>query len=177
MAYKDPDFAESMTSLGYVAGLWAALEYEINGSIWELANVAEDVGACLTFYVPSIGSRMRVYAALAHLRAVSPQVYGKINSFSSDAENTSRKRNRFVHDPYFITGEETVLRRLHVTADRKLDFSLKPAPVDAINALYEEIDKLMSRFRALHAEVIDTSPSFPREQFVQSRKDLHHRRS
>lgn len=176
MATRDPDFAKHMEALGYVAGMWASLEFVVNSRIWELANVAEDAGACMTAFIPSIGTRMRVYAALAHLRNIPAELYGEINSFSAKAEGLSRERNRVVHDPYAMHSDEPDVRRIRITADRKLDFTLKAVTVAEMNKLYDKIANASDTFVAIHDRVVAASPTFSRTQFLQSKQNLSRRR-
>src|SRR3954467_10829696 len=64
----DESFNEHMIALGRVAAMWADFEFLINESIWELANVERQVGACITAQLIGPAPRFRTLIALAHLR-------------------------------------------------------------------------------------------------------------
>ena len=62
---QDERFHDHMKRIGFVAAMWAAFELEINRGIWELTNVSQSSGACVTAHIGSIAARLRAYIALA----------------------------------------------------------------------------------------------------------------
>ena len=47
---------------------WSMLEFDIDAFIWELADVIQPLGACITSQLISIGARIRVLRALVETR-------------------------------------------------------------------------------------------------------------
>jgi hypothetical protein len=54
-------------AIGKVVDAWATLEFFINKSIWELMNVEQKTGACVTAQIGSIQQRMKALTSLIAL--------------------------------------------------------------------------------------------------------------
>jgi hypothetical protein len=160
--------AEYYTAIGRVAAAWAHLELIINHSIWELANVEQRIGACITAQIISPGARFRTLVALVAERGGSQEAIKSLNSFSSEVDARARERNRIVHDPSFVTGDTGVFHQLQITADRKLEFDFKPLTLDHIQSTEKKIIKLISRYVALIEGILAGLPHFSRQQFRRS---------
>jgi hypothetical protein len=161
----DPAAAEHMRALGYVVATWATLEFEINKAIWELSNVAQHVGACVTAQIVPIVPRLRSYAALADLRKTPKAILAEINQFSTKADGLARRRARFVHDTWTVKEDTGEINRLHITADKKLEFGFKPVDLTEMTKLYNDISREFANFQELHKRVLASAPPFDRTQF------------
>lgn len=109
-------------AIGRVAAGWAFFEAIVNHAIWELANVEQHVGACITAQIISPIARFRALVALLKLRGADQSTIATINSLSSKANRVSRQRNRLVHDPSTVNARTGVFDQLRITADRTLEF-------------------------------------------------------
>jgi hypothetical protein len=74
-----PEFADCIAK---VAANWSALEYMINATIWELAEVRPALGACLTAQIATIPGRLAALLALMKLRGISTRLLKRVNKFA-----------------------------------------------------------------------------------------------
>jgi hypothetical protein len=65
-----------------VAANWSALEYMINGTIWELTDVRPSLGACLTAQIATVQGRLAALIAVMKLRRVDAKLLKKVNKFA-----------------------------------------------------------------------------------------------
>jgi hypothetical protein len=157
--------------LGYVAAVWAALEFQINDAIWQLANIPQDAGACMTAQIVAIGGRTRAYAAMADLRGANDKkLTKKINAYSQHIEGLARQRNRAVHDPWSVNTLTGSILRLQITADKKLEFGFKAVELQELNSLYDQIIAANEEFAELHSHVMAVARPLPRTHYEQSQR-------
>ncbi|MGD0141609.1 MAG: hypothetical protein ABSC92_00460 [Rhizomicrobium sp.] len=170
--WYDSRFDPYLVAVGRIAGIWAQLEFLINDAIWELANVEGGAGACLTAQIVSSNGRIKALVSLVHYRGARDELLKAFNKFGSDVDDLGRQRNRFVHDPVGINKDTGELFRVNVTADRKLDSSLKVADFSAMAALHREIAQTCTRFGLLYGRALNELPPWPRKQFASSPRGI-----
>jgi hypothetical protein len=170
----DPRFQPYNAALGRMAGMWAQFEYHMNQAIWELANVERYAGACITAQIISPGQRFRTLLALLDLRGSNNNLWSEFNRLFRDAEGMARQRNRYIHDPVGV-GPTGDVSRIHVTADRKLDFGFKAVDIPELTKLYLEIKALSQHFDTLWDRALAELPPWPRAQYEQSSGIRSHR--
>jgi hypothetical protein len=158
------------TGVGRVAMAWAMLETFVNHTIWELANVEQHAGACITAHIGSPAARFRALISLVRLRGGSEEHVKELNSLSTKIDKLARQRNRAVHDPAFRQLEHTpgTFYRLEITADRQLSFGLQPHRLDQMKELEEKIAKATNEYRRLAVRIVSELPAFDRTQFARS---------
>jgi hypothetical protein len=123
---------------------WATFETRLNHSIWRLAGVEQYAGACLTAQIVAPIQRFKALVALAKFRGATDKRCRSINSLSARADAVARQRNRIVHDPAFTS--EGKMFRLHITADRAIDFEMKPVEVKDFVKIEIDLKDLTLRF-------------------------------
>ncbi|SOE17478.1 hypothetical protein SAMN05877838_2378 [Hoeflea halophila] len=129
--------------VGRVAMGWAAFETRINHTIWRLAGVEQYAGACLTAQITAPVPRFKALVALAKFRGASEERCKALNSLSAAADGVARQRNRLVHDPAYTNDGKPF--RLHITADRAIDFEMKPVELQDFQKLELEISRITNR--------------------------------
>jgi hypothetical protein len=165
----DARFDEHMKWLGHVSGIWAALEFNVNMAIWELANLERWIGACITTQLFSPSSRFRVLISLIHVRGGAPEMITKVNRYAESAGGLARRRNAYIHDPWVIDEESGEIKRIHVTMEGTFKFGFTPTSIEELKRLYDDIQDAIKRFDVLRAEVFASLPPWPRTQFERSR--------
>jgi len=169
--WYDARFDPYLIQVGRIATMWGDLEFAVNQSIWELANVEPSVGACLTAQLVTIGSRMRALLALLHFRDAEDELLKEFSRLDNKIEGLGRQRNRWVHDPVAL-GRGGELRRIHVTADKRLDYAVKDADLVEMHELHVKIREASLEFRALYKKARDALPPWPRTQFEQAPRSI-----
>jgi hypothetical protein len=119
-------------AIGSVANAWANLEFDINETIWELANVEQTAGACITAQIVPIGGRIRSLVSLIALRGGQMDLLKKVNQFAKTADGFGRRRNRIIHDPWYIREDTKEPHQLRITADKALDFDFTNMSIDEV---------------------------------------------
>jgi hypothetical protein len=157
--------AKYYTAIGRVASAWAMFELHINFTIWELANVQQQHGACITAQILAPVPRFKALVALFQLRGASETAIGKINGLAGTANDLANKRNRLVHDASFIVPATGVFQQLRITADRKLDFGLVPVSIEEIDEIERRIRKLIKDTGKAIQDAIDGLPPYDKTQF------------
>lgn len=165
---RDPRFDEHMKWLGHMSAIWASLELQVNMTIWELANIERQIGACLTTQLFSPAARFRVLNALVQVRGGEAQIIKKITSFAESAGGLARRRNSYIHDTWVIDETTLVVSRTHVTMEGTFNFGFTPTSVEELKRLFDDIQDALRRFDDLRDEIFRTLPPWPRTQFSQS---------
>ena len=114
------------TAIGRIASGWAHFELVVNHAIWELANVEQHVGACVTAQIIAPVPRFKALVSLIQLRGGSKAAIDALNGISGTANDIAEKRNRFVHDASLVETTTMEFTQLRITADRKLRFEFTP---------------------------------------------------
>lgn len=167
-ADESPEFEPLYSVLGKLCRWWAAFEYVLNDSIWELANVERHAGTCMTAQLIGTGPRFRCLASLFELRGVSPTLTKALNVLSSEADGLAGRRNRFIHDFIVLNQHDRQFYRVETTADRKLRHDFMAVDLPAVEKLASDIGDLSDRFDLLFDRVIAETPPWPRTQYEQS---------
>ena len=176
-AEHDPRFDPYNLAVGRIAMIMAQIEYDINDAIWELQNLDTAVGACVTAHITSPGQRMRALIALIHHRGASPTLMRRLNKFCEKIERLARQRNQYIHDHVQMTIKDGTLWRVHVSADRELDFDFKPADLTGMKTLFDTMGAASREFHALRARALAELPPWPRKEYEQSHRGVLRRRA
>jgi len=163
----DPQFDELMKAIGRVAAIWAQFEFYLSETMWELMNVERKAGACVTAQMFGTAPRFRAIAALMHMRGANQALIDEMNVFSGRAQAVGDRRHRFMHDPWQINHSKE-FERLHLKADRKLEFEFKLEDMKQIDKTYTDVFKLLNDFEDFRLRMVDALPSFSRTQYAQS---------
>jgi hypothetical protein len=163
-----PEMEPYLSAIGWLALAWSEFEFHINDSIWELANVGREAGACMTAQLIGPGPRFRCLIALLNLHKVSGSLVKEFNSFSAEAESLGRQRNRYLHDPMVIDSITKKVHRMEITADRTVKHEIIEVEISEIKGLATKIEHASAKFDELYERVLVETPSWPRTQYEQS---------
>ncbi len=147
--------AALLAAIGSVASIWAELEHEINRAIWALTSMSDGDGACVTAQILAILPRMRALIALAHRSGSGEELLKDLNKFSGVVEGLGRRRNRIIHDPWFVKTDESEFGRLEITADRRLVFEIRPESPAEVLEVSDEILNAIDAFSKLRQRIND----------------------
>jgi len=142
---------EIYQAIGMVAEAWAQLEHTADYSIWHLACVNHEIGACITAHLQSLNRRLQALMSLVRLKLPDSPVLPKLNKFIGYTDNLARERNRAVHDPWMMHGD--IPGRFQVTAERRLVFEFRPDTSDRLKNLVTQIDAATMDLNQLMIEV------------------------
>jgi hypothetical protein len=154
-----PEFADCIAR---IASCWSRLEYDVNATIWSLAEMRPAIGACITAQILSLHNRLIALIALANLRRVEKDIIARLNRFSDRVREGQQIRNRILHDQWLIDKfNPERMGHLRITADRKLDFVIKTVPLFELKASLDKIVEFQKEFLAIRDEIDAALPSLP----------------
>lgn len=156
---------EYYTAIGRIASGWAHFELVVNHALWELANVHQHAGACITAQIISPTPRFKALVALLSFRGANEAAIKKINSLSGTANDLAEKRNRIVHDSSAVHKASGQFSQLRITADRKLKFDFVPVEMEELKQVEDRIRKLISEIGCAIQDAMDELPAYDKTQF------------
>jgi hypothetical protein len=174
--WYDARFDPYMQAVGKIAIMWAALEYAINQAIWELCNVEAAAGACITAQLIGPGPRIRAFISLIDFRAHDPQcenekkLITQFNKLAQRIEGFGGQRNSYIHQCAVIGVEKGDIKRLDLSANRRLKFDYVPADLEVMEKLAGDIRQARIDFDANFERVLVEFSPWPRTQFEQSNR-------
>ena len=168
---------EYYAAIGRIADGWAYFEVLINHAIWELANVEQHAGACITAHIGAPIARFKALVSLLKYRGCNDAHIKSLNSLSGTADELGQKRNRIIHDVSAVSAKTGEFTQLRITADRTLVFQPTPVPMSELTQVAERISKLIKECGSAIQEAINSLPAYDKTQFSQSQgisPDRHH---
>lgn len=98
--YSLPATPEQLKAIGMVATEWQRLESIVDGAIWSLAGVSEDVGLAITTYL-NVPTRLDMLKTLFHLQRGEGAANDRLSKFCKEIrQNLSPKRGEIVHSEW-----------------------------------------------------------------------------
>jgi hypothetical protein len=141
-------------AIGRVVAAWAMLERDINDTICDVGGLNREIGACITAQIYTVMGRLDALIALSSHMNASASSIKKLNRFKEKARILAERRNRIAHDPWLQDIETSEHYRFEVTARSRLVYEPKPAKLDELKALEEEIRELDRRFLVIRVGVM-----------------------
>ena len=150
----------ALAIIGAISG-WSRFEYEIDELIWQLAGLEPECGACLTAQHQTVSARFDALLALSRVQNVSSEHIMQMNRLRSRSDALAKKRNRLVHDPWFVAYRTENQYRLQRTARARLEHSYVPVTLEEVKEIEVSIEKLIENFLTLRRDVLHAfwSPS------------------
>ena len=134
-------------AIGKVAANWAALEMLINSAIWQIAEIPDHLGACVTSQIYTFDGRMKALISILGVRGDFDDVVRNLNKFHEKSRAFAQRRHRTVHDPWVGDLKSGVPQRLEVTADKRLVSGYKPISTRDLTDLADGIAQRSPHFR------------------------------
>ncbi|WP_342361045.1 hypothetical protein [Terrarubrum flagellatum] len=119
-----PGFADAIAN---IANRWAHLEFYINYSIWLLAGLDAQRGACLTSQMYTLQAKLSAMKSLLEFADAPKELVTRVNKFAESIRGPQEMRNRALHDMWLMDNEDAAkMARLEIVAPGKLKFEPKP---------------------------------------------------
>jgi hypothetical protein len=145
--------------IGQVASDWAHVEHTLDLLIWDLTGTEPDAGACITAQTMGAYSRCKAIIALLTLRQRATgktltNLINKATELSQKANVPGDKRNRIVHDPWYVyTGSEKT-GQFKAMAHKDHRYGVHPVDQKELEDTIEEIRKFSERVIAFREDVL-----------------------
>lgn len=159
MAIEEIPHNRHLELVGKIASQWAKLEGEIDYSIWRLAEMPPNLGACITTSFVSVFPKLKALAGLAYTRGASKTTVKPLIAFRNGLYDTAEKRNRAVHDRWIPLGgheaTDMAQRTITVSNSGMPINALTPVTTASLEGTLQEITIQISRYEAVMSKIYD----------------------
>jgi hypothetical protein len=166
---RPPETHAIYSFVGQVASEWAHLEHTLDIIIWELATISQPDGACITAQLMGVAPRYRtLIAQLTHRSKTQPQFarfITKVNTLTGSSHDPQERRNRIVHDPWYVTFESGFglltrplseqISQFKSMPSKDLKFGIVEADLEQIKKTITDIKNLSAKAEVLKNEISD----------------------
>jgi hypothetical protein len=156
-----PDREAHYAAVGRLALNWSAFEAIVTSAIWQIGEMDDDIGACVTSQIPSFEGKMQALVSILDVRGGFKKVIENVNAFHKNVRPLGTFRNRLIHDPLYFDPDTGVAQRLQITSHKSLVLGHQAASTDDIESKAVEIADIISRFQAIIKPAIDRFPARP----------------
>ena len=153
--------ADHYCALGMVTANWGALEALVSSSIWQIGEIPDQIGICLTSQIYTLDGKLKALITLLAVRGQLERTVAKLNKFHENLRGTSNARNRATHDPWVGDELTGIPHRLQATADKTLVFEHKPVPTSELYELARAIAEKIDEFEEIIRPAILRFPALP----------------
>lgn len=151
--------------IGRISSLWSWLENTVDETIWQLASVDDDPGACITAQLSGIRPRLNALRALVWLRGKDKELNGEIKAFETKAISAGARRNRSVHDAVLHMNpdtEEARVVRWRMIAEGRLHMNVNDADIKDYRKAALEIADVFTEYQNLERKIFSKFPTYSR---------------
>jgi hypothetical protein len=155
--------------VGQVASDWAHLEHVLDLTIWELAEIPQQLGACMTAQIAGHHNKCDTIIALANHRGLSPATVKKVEVLKGALYDVSNPRNRIVHDPWILISKSTSDGHSHdpgqykSMARKELKFGANKAEIELLEDTIKKIQQKIADCSALRALISAELKTLPKK--------------
>lgn len=160
-AFNRPPQDHPIHSLvGRIACEWSHLEWMLDRVIFELASIDQRMGACITGQMMGVWPRLSAIEALAVARQEQTEHFGEIRTLTKklakDCRPVSEKRNRIVHDPWYVEANSNASGRYRSAArSEKFQYGIKDEDDQDLQRTLLEIESLSEQANCLYSKTLD----------------------
>jgi len=166
MAAKDDILGCSISNdhysaLGRVAASWAALESVVSSAIWQIGEIPDEIGACITSQIFTFDAKMKALISILEVRGGLHKTISDLNKFHEEVRSVAAFRHRAVHDPWIHDLKTNTPHRLQITADKKPILEYRPTTTEELLENVERTVDLIEKFQKIVTPAMDRFPPLP----------------
>jgi len=143
------------TRIGMVAHQWSILEHYLDITIWHLLGTEHILGACLTAQIGGVHNRVAALKTLIAVRNLDTKFIGKLDEFATKCHDPQERRNRIVHDPWYLDLKTMTPAQWKSLPRKDLHFGMKHIDETYVTDTLEMIPKCSARARELNEKIYD----------------------
>ena len=152
---EPPENHPIYTKVGTVAHQWSILEHFLDITIWHLLGTDHILGACLTAQIGGLHNRVEAIKTLIAVRGLDPKFINKFEEFSNKCRDPQERRNRIVHDPWYLDLKTMTPAQWKSLPRKDLHYGMKHIDEAYVAETIEMIPKCSARARELNEAVYD----------------------
>jgi hypothetical protein len=175
---RPPDDHPTYHLIGRVAAEWGHFERTLDRIVWTLSGVTSAQAACLTAQIMGAGPRLRAIVAQLNLRKHSEPEFAryisKINKVLNDSFEPQEKRNRIVHDAWYIDSSCNKPGQFRSWPAKNLQYGINEVDMTEIEKTISDIRQLTKRAEELFERInsdVEASLRKQREGLVSFRPE------
>lgn len=148
-------------TVGAFVGNWAALDAMITTAIWQIGEIEDEIGACLTSQIYTLDGKFKALVAVLNVRGGLGGVVTSVNKFHEELRPLSNYRNRLIHDPLFFKQDTGEPQRLQIAADKKLVMGYEDEPTENVLSQAGKVAEAIGKFETIIQPALDRFPPLP----------------
>jgi hypothetical protein len=155
-----PDTHPAYALIGSVAAEWANLEHKLDKTIWDLLGRDDARAACVTAQLMGIMPRYKAIISLLTLQSRTPareraakNLIKKVNALMRKSHGPSEKRNRYVHDAWYMKAASGQPGQFRAMPFKEPHFGVKDIDLTEVGSTLADIQKLSNEAGRLNAMV------------------------
>src|SRR5262245_50287134 len=152
---KPPPEHPIYSYVGRVASEWAHVEHTLDQIIWQLAGTQEKQGACITAQVNGAYNRCKAIIALlkAQQSEAATRLVSRVNDLANTSNGPNEKRNRIVHDPWYIYTDRAQVGQFRSMAHKHWEYGIYPVDLEALQDALQSIKEFADRVSHLQRDI------------------------
>ena len=146
--------------VGRVASAWAHLEHALDLIIWDLSEIDPQRTACITAQMLGAGPRYKAVYSLLQQRNTDEfrQLGEEAKELMNKTFDHSEKRNRIIHDPWYVTNAKPAQFRAMPTKDPRFGvFEIDNIGIEAVIAAGNRLESQVSDLRVKILAALEAS--------------------
>lgn len=163
-AVKAPDDHKIYSLVGRVASDWAHVEHLFDEMIWRLVGTDDIRGACVTAQMTGVYPRCKAIVALLTILGRRrnfdvEHLVKKTNELMQKSSGPGDKRNRIVHDPWYIYTEIDTTAQFKAVPQKDYRYGVHPVDETELKTTLEEIKNYGERVTKLRDDIFSAFPA------------------
>jgi hypothetical protein len=149
-----PDDHPFYQMVGRVAAEWAHLEHVLDEAIWDLAGLTPASGSCITAELRGTYARYKAILTLGTVAGISQKTLDKAEVQMGKSNGLGEKRNRLVHDPWFVESSSKAAGQFASMIWKKRQYGFLPIDNAEFKKTISDIQKARNDANALRATLL-----------------------
>ena len=151
------------SAIGRVAASWAALDAMVSSAIWQIGEIPDEIGACITSQIFTFDGKMKALISILERRQNFDKTIKELNKFHVKIRKILEFRNRVLHDAWIYDINTNKPHRLQITADKKPVLEYIPAPTEELIANANKTSDFVDEFNSIILPAIERFPPLPKK--------------
>jgi hypothetical protein len=144
-----------LPTIGEMIVAWALFEHRLDVTIYNLVNAGPKECACITSQLRGTASRFQVIIDLCNLQQIPEYLIKELDNINQDGVALSKRRNRYIHDPWFVdneTGGGVQLFKNYV--QNELSWKIHEVPLPDIKAFIADVGGIDYRIGEIRTRIL-----------------------
>jgi hypothetical protein len=142
-------------TIGLITAEWAQLEHILDLIIWDLAEIPQAIGSCITGQMMGHSPRCKAIQTLGLLKGLDTQLLDGIQRLSNQLFEVAGERNRIIHDAWYIEHTSGQIGQFKSPSPKKKDFGISDIEMTTVSATLSKIQTKLIQGQKLRSDILD----------------------